>query len=130
MNTKRSLGFLGFVGGLLIVSWAYAEMVITNDGVLFPDDSYQTTAFGNADIIPPITDFYDLGSLNNRWNKVYAADLISQRASISDVLSLGPGSPPTAPQIGDIYVDADTNELCFWNGAWQALVTGIAANCN
>lgn len=119
------------------------SVAISADGIIeskaggfkFPDGTVQTTAVGYADIIPWASSTYDLGSLNNRWRQVHATDLISQdlfsqSASISDVLSLGPGSPPTDPQIGDIYVDADTNELCFWNGAWQALVTGIAGNCN
>ncbi len=44
MNTKRNFGFLVFFGALLIVTWAYAQMGLSNDGVMFPDGSVQTTA--------------------------------------------------------------------------------------
>jgi len=42
---------------------------------------------------------------------------------ISDVMRLEPrGTAPDSPSIGDIYVDSDTNELCFYDGSsWTGL---------
>jgi len=49
-----------------------------------------------------------------------------RKMHISDVMRLEPrGTAPGSPTIGDIYVDSDTNELCFFDGsAWTGLKAG------
>ncbi len=47
---------------------------------------------------------------------------------INDVLRLEPrAAAPSAAALGDIYVDNDTNEFCFYNGtAWKGIANGGA----
>ncbi len=47
---------------------------------------------------------------------------------ISDLMRLEPRSAaPSSPSLGDIYVDSDTNELCFFDGSsWVGLVAAGA----
>jgi len=47
-----------------------------------------------------------------------------QRAAhINDTLRIEPRSAaPTSPGLGDLYVDSDTNTLCFYNStAWTGM---------
>jgi len=45
---------------------------------------------------------------------------------INDLMRLEPRSTaPTGPALGDVYVDSDSNELCFYDGSlWTGLKTG------
>jgi len=47
---------------------------------------------------------------------------------IDDILRLNPrSSAPGSPALGEIYVDSDTNELCFYDGSsWTGLKAGGA----
>lgn len=58
MNTKYNLRFLVFFSGVLIAAWAYAQMGLRNDGVVFPDGSVQTTA---AAALGTITEYRIVG---------------------------------------------------------------------
>lgn len=48
--------------------------------------------------------------------------------NIKDTVRLEPrSSAPSSPSLGDLYVDSDTNELCFYNSTvWVGLATGGA----
>jgi hypothetical protein len=54
----------------------------------------------------------------------------ARKLHISEAMRLEPqASPPAAPSLGDLYVDSDTNELCFYNGTvWTGIVAGGACN--
>ena len=49
---------------------------------------------------------------------------------ISDTMRLQPrATAPTSPSLGDLYVDSDTNELCFYDGStWTGLKAGGACS--
>ncbi len=50
--------------------------------------------------------------------------------SITDTMNIEPrATAPTGAILGDIYVDSDTNELCFYNGsAWTGIVAAGACS--
>ncbi|MCE2929374.1 MAG: hypothetical protein LW817_07075 [Candidatus Caenarcaniphilales bacterium] len=50
----------------------------------------------------------------------------ARKLHISEAMRIQPqSSPPSSPALGDLYVDSDTNSLCFYNGsAWIALTGG------
>lgn len=54
----------------------------------------------------------------------------ARKLHISEAIRIEPqSSPPSSPSLGDLYVDSDTNELCFYNGSsW--LGVSAAAACN
>ena len=49
---------------------------------------------------------------------------------IDDLMRIQPRSTaPSSPALGDVYVDSDTNELCFYNGTvWVGLVAAGACS--
>ncbi len=50
---------------------------------------------------------------------------------VTDTMRLEPRATlPSTPALGDLYVDSNTNELCFYDGsAWQGLSSGTDGNC-
>jgi len=54
----------------------------------------------------------------------------ARKLHISEAMRLEPqSSPPASPVLGDLYVDSDSNELCFFNGTvWTGMVAGGACS--
>lgn len=52
------------------------------------------------------------------------------KVNIANAMRLEPvtGSQPSLPELGDLYVDGDTNELCFYNGSMWKGTTGGSCN--
>ncbi len=54
---------------------------------------------------------------------------VSGTTTISDVMQLEPRSSAPSGSLGKIYVDSDSNELCFYNGSsWTGLESAGACN--
>jgi hypothetical protein len=51
-----------------------------------------------------------------------------RKLHISEAMRIQPqSSSPSSPALGDLYVDSDTNELCFYDGSsWTGLKAGAA----
>lgn len=89
----------------------------------------QSNAAGNFEIYD-FTNARSILNVNNvSGNVAIGAAITPQRAvHISDTMRLEPRSAaPAAAALGDIYVDSDSNELCFYDGAtWTGIKAGGA----
>ena len=57
-------------------------------------------------------------------------DVPARKLHISEAMRIEPSSsPPASPSLGDLYVDSDSNELCFYNGSSWVAIAG-AGSCS
>jgi len=71
-----------------------------------------------------------LAVINNGGNLGVGIANPVRKLHISQAMRLEPqSSPPASPVLGDLYVDSDSNELCFFNGTvWTGMVAGGACS--
>ena len=92
-------------------------------GTTLPTDTLNVVGTSN------LTNGSDPGLYIDAANNVGFGTFTPMRiVHISDVMRLEPRSTaPSSPGLGDLYVDSDTNELCFYDGsAWTGLKTSGA----
>lgn len=98
-------------GGLVIMTQsAIAPIRFSTGGISFSNERMRIDAAGNVGI-----------GMTAPLRKLH----------ITEAMRIQPqSSPPANPALGDLYVDSDTNELCFYNGSgWKGL-TGVVSSLN
>ena len=70
-------------------------------------------------------------TIRNNGSVGMGVEAPARQLHINDTLRLQPRSTaPTNPSLGDIYVDSDTNELCFYNSTdFVGLIGGGILSC-
>jgi hypothetical protein len=73
-----------------------------------------------------------LAAISNGGNLGVGTASPARKLHISQAMRIDPisGSQPSSPMIGDIYVDGDTNTLCFYDGTLWTALGGGSMTCN
>lgn len=100
----------------------YVDLLINQQSIILYDDKYSVSGMPWITTDIPLSTDYTSTTLSDR--QIVNGELFVKGGIINISTRT---SPPSNTDLGYIYVDSDSNELCFYNStAWVGLVSGGA----